>query len=236
MKIVMPPAGRGERLGPLTDKIPKPLIEVAGRPIIEHILDLLIKLPDAKVGIVVGHLGDQIVKRLGSEYRGIKISYIFQEQILGTGHATLLARKFIGSDPFVLYLADTYIVDDLQKITKNLTKGKSNRIVVSRVSKNTALNSGQVILSAGKVVDIVEKPVNLLSDVVASGMYYFYPQILQYLQLLSDGKPLELTNGIRELLRHKKVEAVWAKAFLDIGTPAGLKAADDFLKGKMVAE
>jgi dTDP-glucose pyrophosphorylase len=236
MKIIMLAAGRGERLRPLTDKIPKPLIEVAGRPIIEHILDSMIKLPDAKIVIVVGYLGDQIVKRLGSRYRGVKISYIFQEETLGTGHATLLARKFIGSDPFVLYLADTYIVDDLEKITEKLAKGKGSRIVVSRVSKDKALNSGQVILSDGKVIDMAEKPAKLLSDVVAAGMYYFYPQILEYLQRLSDGKTLELTNGIRELLKHEKVEAVWAKTFIDIGTRAGLKAANDFLKGKTVAE
>jgi len=118
MKIVMLAAGRGERLRPLTDKVPKPLIEVAGRPIIEHILDLLIKIPDAKIGIIVGYLGDQIIERLGSRYLGVEISYILQERILGTGHAILLAREFIGSDPFVLYLADTYIVDDLRRIVE----------------------------------------------------------------------------------------------------------------------
>lgn len=236
MKIVMLAAGRGERLGPLTDKVPKPLIEVAGRPIIEHILDSLVKVPDVKIGIVVGHLGDQITKMLGSQYRGVGISYIFQKQILGTGHATLLAREFIGSDPFVLYLADTYIVDDLRKIVERLVKGKNNGIVVSRVSKEKALRSGQVLLSNDKVVDMIEKPSKLISDVVAAGMYYFYPQILEYLQRLFDGKTLELTSGIRELLKYGKVGAVWAKAFLDIGTQAGLKAADDFLRGKMIAE
>jgi len=236
MKIVMLAAGRGERLKPLTDRVPKALIEVAGRPIIEHILDSLIKIPDAKVGIVIGYLGDQIIERLGSQYRGIGISYIFQEQTLGSGHATLLARQFIGSDPFVLYLADTYIVEDLKKIAQKLAKGKRNGIVVSRVSKEKAFRSGQVLLSNDKVVDIIEKPSRLISDVVAAGMYYFHPQILGHLQRLFDGKVLELTSAIRELLKYEMVGAVWAKAFLDIGTQAGLKAADDFLRGKIIAK
>ena len=235
MKVVLLAAGQGKRLRPLTERMPKPLVEVAGRPIIQHILDDMTKIRNLEIGIVVGHLGEQIIKKVGRRYGGLSISYITQDRLLGTGHAVLLTRDFVGEEPFLVYLADTYITGDLAKIVEALAQKKSHGIVVSKVSDDEALRSGQVIVSEGKVVDIVEKPKKVISNVVCAGVYYFYPQILRRLSRMFDGTELDLTSAIRDLSLNEEVGVVWADGFLDIGTLEGLRAADSYLRGRVLA-
>jgi len=101
-------AGKGTRLRPLTDAVPKPLLEVAGAPMIAFPLHLVREAGIKEVVINLHHLGDQIRSRLGdgAEY-GVRITYSEEEPILDTGGAIAAAKRFLSGDTFVVLNADT---------------------------------------------------------------------------------------------------------------------------------
>jgi NDP-sugar pyrophosphorylase family protein len=110
MRAMILAAGKGTRLRPLTDTLPKPLVEVAGRPMIAFPLELLRRAGIHEVVINLHHLGEQIRRRLGdgSAY-GIGITYSEEDPILDTGGAIAAAREFLSGDTFLVLNADTAI-------------------------------------------------------------------------------------------------------------------------------
>ncbi|NBX51722.1 nucleotidyl transferase, partial [bacterium] len=100
MHAVILAAGKGTRLRPLTDSTPKPLIDVAGRPLLECVLNALPKNIDG-ITMVIGYLGEQIQKHIGESYKGIPVRYVMQERLDGTGGALDLLRRDIVSTTLV---------------------------------------------------------------------------------------------------------------------------------------
>ena len=95
MKAILPVAGMGTRLRPLTHTTPKALVHVAGKPILGHILDALIPLGIDEVVLIVGHLGEQIEQYVRSTYP-VRVRCVEQPERLGLGHAVLLAQEAFG--------------------------------------------------------------------------------------------------------------------------------------------
>lgn len=107
MRAVILAAGRGTRLRPHTDTTPKPLIEVAGKPILDHILSGMARAGIREAMVVTGHLAEQVEDYLGDGRRvGLRVSYGHQQLLAGSGPATLLAEKFVGGEPFMLSFGD----------------------------------------------------------------------------------------------------------------------------------
>src|SRR5262245_13948584 len=103
-------AGRGTRMGALTAATPKPLLSVAGRPIIEHVLSGFAAAGVRRAIIVIGHLGDAIEAALGGGQRlGLELAYCRQERADGTARALLLAEPLLGSEPFALSWGDILV-------------------------------------------------------------------------------------------------------------------------------
>lgn len=117
MRAMILAAGKGTRLRPLTDTVPKPLIEVAGRPMIAFALDLVRAAGIRDVVINLHHLGDQIRDRLddGGAY-GVRIAYTVEDPILETGGGIANARPFLDGDRFAVLNADTVIDVDLGSV------------------------------------------------------------------------------------------------------------------------
>ena len=102
-------AGRGERLRPVTDRIPKPLVPVAGKPLIEYHLERLAAAGLSGIVINVSHLGEQIVERIGDGSRyGVCVRYSSEAEPLETAGGIAAARPMLGEDPFLLVNADVY--------------------------------------------------------------------------------------------------------------------------------
>ncbi len=120
MKAVIPVAGIGARLQPLTNKIPKVLLNVGGKPMLFHLIDeLIVSGRIDKVIFIIGYLGQQIKDTVLSSYGGNKtISFEFVEQkdMLGLGHAIYHGKEFIGSEPMLVLLGDTIFEFDLDAI------------------------------------------------------------------------------------------------------------------------
>lgn len=114
MKALVLAAGKGERLRPLTETVPKPMLELGGRPLIEYPLRMLRQAGITQVAVNVHHLADRIQSGLGDgSALGLKITYAPERILLGTGGPLCVLREFFGLEPFVVANADTVMDLDL---------------------------------------------------------------------------------------------------------------------------
>ncbi|MDP7634483.1 MAG: nucleotidyltransferase family protein, partial [Candidatus Latescibacteria bacterium] len=110
---VLPVAGLGARLRPHTHTRPKPLLHVAGKPIIGHILDQLVPLGVDRIVLIVGYMGDRIVEYVRSRDEFSQVEFVEQTELLGLGHAISLARPVVEDDPMLIVYGDTIFRADL---------------------------------------------------------------------------------------------------------------------------
>ncbi len=174
MKIIVPMAGRGSRLRPHTLTVPKPLIPVAGKPIVHRLVSDIAKVlgePIEEVAFILGDpafFGDDVVQSLMelAKELGAKGSIYRQDEPLGTGHAIMSAKESL-SGPAVIAYADTLIRADF-----NLDKSADSVIWVKQVEHPEAY--GVVKLNEDNhIVELVEKPESFVSDLAVIGIYYF---------------------------------------------------------------
>jgi glucose-1-phosphate thymidylyltransferase len=164
MKAIIPVAGEGTRLRPHTHTIPKPLIRVAGKPILGHILDDVVALGIKEVVLIVGYRGREVVDYVRTNY-DVKVNFVEQEARLGLGHAIHLARKYVGSEPVFIVLGDSIFKGDL----KLMIESEGNLIGVKRVAEPQRF--GVVKLEESRIVELVEKPEKPESDLAVVGIY-----------------------------------------------------------------
>ena len=165
MKAIIPVAGEGTRLRPHTYSVPKCLIGVAGKPIIGHILDQLVNYDIHEVVLVLGHLGEQVVRYVEGNYK-FNLEYVEQKEAKGLGHAIRLTRKCVGDDPSLIVYGDTVFEADLAPI---LGAGKT-AIGVKQVEDWRRF--GVVRHEGDRITQFVEKPSEWVSDLAIVGINY----------------------------------------------------------------
>ncbi len=121
MKVVIPLAGLGTRLRPQTYTRPKPLVNLAGKPLLGHILDRLTPLPIEEVIFITGYLGNQIEEYVRSAYT-LPARYVEQTEQLGQAHAIQLTAEWLHGPTFVVF-ADTIFETDVRKLTQVKSDG-----------------------------------------------------------------------------------------------------------------
>jgi glucose-1-phosphate thymidylyltransferase len=164
MKAIIPVAGVGRRLRPHTHTQPKALMHVAGRPILGHILDELVKAGVTEVVLVVGHLGEKIEEYVRSRYT-IPVHFVEQGEPLGNGHAIYVARHHLDGDGTLIILGDTIIKADLPRVLEM----RESAIGVQEVADPRRF--GVVELTDGRVRRLVEKPAVPPSNLAIVGVY-----------------------------------------------------------------
>lgn len=171
MKIIVPMAGRGSRLRPHTLTVPKPLIPIAGKPIVQRLVEDIAKVAGEEieeVAFIIGDFGPEIEKSLIqiAEKLGAKGSIYYQNDPLGTAHAIKCAEQSMTGD-VVIAFADTLFRADFV-----LDKNSDGVIWVKSVEDPSAF--GVVKLdNYGFITDFVEKPTTFVSDLAIIGIYYF---------------------------------------------------------------
>lgn len=165
MIAIIPVAGVGTRLRPHTHTSPKPLLHVAGKPILGHILDQLATLSPERVIFVVGHMGDQIIDFVKGQYDHDTL-FIEQTELLGLGYAAYLALEHTGDEDVLILLGDTIIDCDL----KALVASGDNVLGLKQVDDPRRFGIAEV--QGGRIVRLVEKPEQPASDLAVVGVYY----------------------------------------------------------------
>jgi glucose-1-phosphate thymidylyltransferase len=167
MKVIIPLAGLGTRLRPHTYTKPKPLINVAGKPMLAHILDKFRGLEVDEYIFIVGYLGTQIEKYVSQQY-GFKARYVTQHEMLGQAHALWLCRDYVDGPVFMVF-GDTYFEADLEEIRAR----PPDSIAYVQEVKDPRRFGVAVLGPDGYVLKFVEKPATLENRLAVIGMYYF---------------------------------------------------------------
>ena len=167
MNVIIPLAGFGTRLRPLTFSKPKPLINVAGKPVLGHILDALVHEDLQEVVFIVGYLGEQIAQYVKTAYPGIKAHYVEQKELNGQAPAILLARQLV-QGPTIIVFVDT-IAD--ANIAGLKTESADGVIYVKEVEDPRRFGVTKLD-EQGFITRFVEKPADMSNRLAVIGMYY----------------------------------------------------------------
>ena len=207
MKIIVPMAGIGSRLRPHTLTIPKPLTVIAGKPIVQRLVEDITSVVNQKIeeiAFIIGpaakgfpaNTSDELIKI--AEELGAKGSVYVQEEALGTAHAIYCSKESL-SGPCVVAFADTLFKADFK-----LDANADGAIWVKQVDDPSAF--GVVKLNDGYITDFVEKPKDFVSDLAIIGIYYFKDgdkvrEEIQYLidNDLRENNEYQLTNVLESL-------------------------------------
>lgn len=234
MKGLILAAGRGSRLLPLSATRPKHAVPVAGVPIIARAVLALRRAGAQEVGVVTSPAHEQDL-RDATAHSG-PLTFIVQDEALGTGHAVLAAREFIADQPTLLYLGDNLFQDSLRPLTGTLN-GAEAVIGVQRVPNPQAY--GVAVVQGGRLVRLVEKPREPESDLAVCGVFAFQPGVLD---VVADLPPsvrgeIEFPQALTQLVQSGgTVRAVELPGFWrDAGSPADLLAANAFFLGELEA-
>ncbi|MBJ6143764.1 sugar phosphate nucleotidyltransferase [Hymenobacter sp. BT559] len=204
MKIIVPMAGMGKRMRPHTLTVPKPLIPIAGKPIVQRLVEDIARVCGEaveEVAFIIGRFGAEVEKSLIkiAESVGAKGTIYYQDEPLGTAHAILCAKDSL-SGPLVVAFADTLFKADF-----TLDSSVPGTIWVQKVEDPKPF--GVVKLNEqGQITDFVEKPEIFVSDLAIIGIYYFQDgeylrSELQYLldNDIKDKGEYQLTNALENM-------------------------------------
>jgi dTDP-glucose pyrophosphorylase len=212
-KAVLLAAGRGTRMRNLTEALPKPMLEVRGKPVLQRIIDGLRINGLTNLLVVVGWRAEMVKDFFGDGSKfGLQIQYETQTVQDGTGRVVALARDFVGSDPFLLSYGDILVApENYHRIGDSLADAEA---VVS-VKRSDDVSQGGAVFVNDKfqLVDLREKPKpgEPTSPWYNAGIYAFRSSIFDFIAKLepSPRGEYELTDAVRNLaLSGKKVQAL----------------------------
>jgi len=234
-------AGRGTRMGALTADRPKPLLEVAGRPLLEHIIAGLVQCGVERVVIVIGYLGEQIEQRLGGGHRvGCRVDYCWQRQTDGTARALLQAAPMIGAEPFILSWGDILVYPRFYgELVAAFTARPCEVLLAVNAVEDPWRGAAVYVDDDWRVIRVEEKPRRGRSTTRwnNAGIHVLTAAILPYARRLrrSTRGEFELPDAITHMIeaglpvRAEPVRGFWS----DVGTPADLERANDVLRGEV---
>jgi UDP-N-acetylglucosamine diphosphorylase/glucosamine-1-phosphate N-acetyltransferase len=233
MRAIILAAGEGKRLRPLTEKRPKHMIPIAGKPIIHQLIDSFKSNGVYKFSIVVGHLRENIIQYLsdGKEF-GIEIEYVYQSNLRGTADALSQTEDKIGETRFIVCYGDIYVSSDTIREVINAYDDKSFDAAVTVVSAKDQNQYGVVNIENGYVKAIVEKPKVAFPDSFANaGIYIFERNIFKGIRKTKKSArgEFELTDSIMNLKKSgSKIKSILidSKSWIDIGLPWNLLEAN----------
>ncbi len=230
MKALIPAAGFGTRLRPLTLTRPKPVLPVAGRPIIHYALEHLRSAGIQEIAVVVSDSTEVPLREALQDWPGL--TYIRQNRMGGLGHAVLCAEEWAGYDDLCVMLADNLFESGPGELLRGFRQlGTAAAVALCEVEDPRAFGVATVL--GDLLHSVTEKPAHPESNLAVAGMYAFTPRIFEALQSVpvSARGELELTDAIAWLLAHDDdvyahVQNGWWK---DTGRPADLLEANDWM-------
>ena len=236
MHAIIPVAGIGTRLRPFTHTLPKVLVNVAGKPILGHILDALEAQGITTATIVTGYKGELVEEYVSANY-ALKCTFVVQEEMKGLGHAIYTARESLQSEPVLIILGDTVFDVDLSILHTSAFSSLGVKHV------DDPRRFGVVISENGFVTQLVEKPETPVSNNAIVGLYYINnPTLLkECLHELIEKKlktkgEYQLTDALQLMVdKGEKFTTFSVDGWHDCGKPETLLETNRFLLTKRAA-
>jgi len=224
--------GLATRLRPITEKIPKSLIPVAGKPFLAHQLELLHSRGIRHAVLCIGYLGEMIQREFGDGAAyGVKLDYSFDgEKLLGTGGAIKRALPLLGEEFFVLY-GDSYLPMEYAPIAEFFQR--SGKLGCMTVYRNEGRYDTSNVVFAGGEIKVYDKKAKLPEmrhidyglSLFKAGAFDSYP----------DDQPFDLAEVMGKLVREKQLAGYEVhERFYEIGSPAGLAELETLLQSKSI--
>lgn len=227
MKAVIIAAGRGTRLRPITYEIPKGLIKINNTPLLEHAFDQLVGLVDSIV-LVVGYKAYQIKEYFGDNYKGMKIEYVEQKEMLGTAHALYQTKDLVRGKFLYMMGDDLYSRKDMENCLKH------DLAILGTTHEHPERYGAVITDENGIVTEIVEKPRTFVSNNVTVGMFVFDDSIYDEFNKIekSPRGEYEHVDLVRNLIKNgRKFKYVEVRGYwIPVGYLDDIKKAEEFLK------
>ena len=227
MKVIIPTAGSGTRLRPHTFTSPKTLLHVAGRPILDYLLEPLLDLPNlSELIFIVGAKGEQIREYVEAHYN-LPTTYLWQNEQQGLGHAISLAKERDNGKPILILLGDKIFECGYQKIVQN-----PYTVIGVKMGENPQ-GVGIVETEGEFITRLIEKPENPPTNLVIEGAYYIQNSELLFQCLdeiierdIRTQDEYQLTDGLQLMLEYGERMKVEFINSLHCGTPDQLLTAN----------
>lgn len=218
MKAIILAAGIGKRMRPLTLKIPKPLLKINGKAILDNIFDNLPKEID-KVILVVGYLKEKIQKHVGYFYKGRSVGYVIQEKLDGTARAVILCKDlFNKGERFLVLNGDE--IQQKEEIKKCLRYKYCWVLTPANDPKTAGIAR---IGKSDRIKEVIEKPKKPKSNWSAAGTIVIDTNVFKYLPKKHSNGEYYFTSMMNQFLKKYPVYAVFGKKRISLTSPSDLK-------------
>ncbi len=240
MKVIIPAAGTGTRLFPQTHTKPKSMVDIAGKPIIGHILDRMIDLEPEGIILVVGYRKEQVISYVDEHYRGVfPIEYVDQKERLGLGHSISLTRDLVGDSDIMIALGDMIFKSGyLDFYGQHRKNGHcAGSIGVREVDEPQKYGIVELEPASQCIKRLEEKPKHPTSNLGISGVYFVQDtkalfEVLSWM-LENDIKTrgeYQLTDALQEMVRRgSKFKTFTVSSWYDCGHAGSLLATNRVL-------
>lgn len=239
MKAIIPVAGAGTKLRPLTYTQPKALIPIAGKTILGVIIDQLLDAGVNEFVFVIGYLGEKIQRYIDKAYPSLKYTIVTQNDRRGTGHAIWLTREAVNDDEVMIVLGDT--VCDYN--VKEILNSNISQIGVRKVDDPRSFGVAE-LNDEDMVIRMVEKPLIPKSNMAMVGIYYIKETAAMYAALdahlhntADENGEYHLTNALQHMVEGGlKIHAFRVNNWFDCGKKETLLSTNATLLRKMEEE
>ncbi|MEI6588041.1 MAG: nucleotidyltransferase family protein [Candidatus Moraniibacteriota bacterium] len=222
MQAVILAAGRGKRMKNLTDEVPKPMLKLKGKPILEHKINMLPKEID-EIIFVIGYCGDYIIRHFKRYFGGRKIVYVYQDKINGTGGALHLARSVLRDKFLVIMGDDLYHKKDLKRMLKH------NLAILGHEVEDTSKFGIIKTNRKGYMVDVIEKPKKSKDKLANTAVYMLNKKFFDYDLVPIGGGEFGLPQTLAKMSSKYNIAVEKATEWHSIGSPDDLKSAEKVL-------
>lgn len=234
-KAVILCGGKGTRMMPYTKSQPKEMLPVITTPLLQRIIEQVIEAGIKEIFIVISDNKECIINHFNGLYPDVKISYGKQAVMRGTGPATMIAKKFIDHQPFLLIFPDELMLgqNPYQVLIDDFNQHQTTVLSSYRIPLADAHKYGIIIPANDQdpqvIKGIIEKPKdNPPSDLASLGTYVLMPEVLDYInEHNQDGKEICIVDAINKLPHLRHIELTGMR--FDLGSPLGFAKANTYV-------
>ncbi len=167
MDVIFPVAGLGSRLRPLTWSKPKPLVQVAGKPMFEHVMDRILPYEPEKIVFITGYLGDEIEAWARETYPDQELAFVEQPEMLGQTDAIIRTRDICSDDVLIIFPDAIFEAD-----FSILAESDGDGVIFTKIVEDPS-SLGVTVVEDGFITQLIEKPSDPVSFEATVGLYYF---------------------------------------------------------------